>query len=134
MFIIIIACCSWAVTRYVILLFVFNTVCYGYLRSNFRGFCRFLIHGNTSYLVLYTQCLKYNICSVWFLDIRISFHIKCNIASGMYKGWVGGCTRGGWVGVQGVGGWAAKGRLYPPLGLFGLALSPRSASHRCKHA
>ena len=21
---------------------------------------------------LYTQCLRYNICSVWFLDIRIS--------------------------------------------------------------
>ena len=31
MFIIIIACCSWPVTRYVILLFVFNTVYYGYL-------------------------------------------------------------------------------------------------------
>ena len=33
----------------------------------------FLIHGNTvTYVVLYTQCLRYNICSVWFLDIRIS--------------------------------------------------------------
>ena len=30
LFIIIIAC--WPVTRYVILLFVFNIVCYGYLR------------------------------------------------------------------------------------------------------
>ena len=38
----------------------------------FRGFCRFLIHGNSSYVVLYTQCLRYNICSTWFLDIRIS--------------------------------------------------------------
>ena len=41
-------------------------------KTNFRGFRRFLIHGNTSYVVLYTQCLRYNICSVWFLDIRIS--------------------------------------------------------------
>ena len=23
-------------------------------------------------VVLYTQCLRYNICSAWFLDIRIS--------------------------------------------------------------
>ena len=23
-------------------------------------------------MVLYTQCLRYNICSAWFLDIRIS--------------------------------------------------------------
>ena len=65
MFIIIIAC--WPVTRYVISLFVFNTVCYGYLRLNFHGFRRFLIH-----VWLYTQCLRYNICSAWFLDIRIS--------------------------------------------------------------
>ena len=46
---------------------MFNTVCYGYWRSNFRRFRRFLIHEN-----LYTQCLSYNICSAWFLDIRIS--------------------------------------------------------------
>ena len=31
---------------------------------------RFLIHGN--FVVLYTQCLRYNICSAWFLDIRTS--------------------------------------------------------------
>ena len=30
------------------------------------------MHGNLSYVVLYTQCLRYNICSAWFLDIRIS--------------------------------------------------------------
>ena len=41
-------------------------------KINFRGFRRFLIHGNSSYVVLYTQCLRYNICSAWFLDIRIS--------------------------------------------------------------
>ena len=41
-------------------------------KMNFRGFLRFLIHGNLSYVVLYTQCLRYNICSAWFLDIRIS--------------------------------------------------------------
>ena len=60
----------WPLTRYVILLFVFSTVCYGYLRSNFHGFRRFLIHDN--YVVLYIQCLRYNICNTWFLDIRIS--------------------------------------------------------------
>ena len=32
-----------------------------------------------------------------------------------------------------VGGWAAIGRLCPLLGLFGLAMSPRSASRRPKH-
>ena len=30
--------------------------------------------------------------------------------------------------------WAAGGRLNPPIGLLGLAMSPRSASHRPKHA
>ena len=42
------------------------------LKINFSGFRRFLIHGNSSYVVLYTQCLRYNICNAWFLDIRIS--------------------------------------------------------------
>ena len=41
-------------------------------KINFHGFCRFLIHGNSSYVVLYAQCLRYNICSTRFLDIRIS--------------------------------------------------------------
>ena len=31
------------------------------------------------------------------------------------------------------GDWAAVGRLYPPLGLLGLAMNPRSASRRPKH-
>ena len=40
-------------TRYVILLFMFNT---GYLRSNFRGFRRFLIHGNLcGFIIIYTM-------------------------------------------------------------------------------
>ena len=39
-----------------------------------------------------------------------------------YRSWVGG---GG--GVDGGGGWEAGGRLYPPLGPFGLIISPRSA-------
>ena len=42
-------------------------------KINFRRWI--LIHGNSSYVVLYTQCLRYNICSAWFLDIRIS---TCN--------------------------------------------------------
>ena len=32
------------------------------------------------------------------------------------------------------GGWAAGGGLKPSLGLLGLAMSLRSASHRPKHA
>ena len=54
-----------------------------------------------------------------------------------YKGSVGGSGWGGWVeggGVGGGGGWAVRGRLNPSLGLFGLTMSPRSASHRPKHA
>ena len=44
----------------------------------------------------------------------------------MYKG------MGGWEG-GGVGGgseWEAGGRVNPPTGLFGVAMCPRSASHR----
>ena len=41
-------------------------------KISFCGFRRFLIHGNSSYVVLYTQYLRYNICSAWFLDMRIS--------------------------------------------------------------
>ena len=37
-------------------------------------------------------------------------------------------------GVGGGGGWEARGGLSHLLGLFGLAMSPRSASHRPKHA
>ena len=36
--------------------------------------------------------------------------------------------------MGGGGARAAGGGLKPPLGLFGLAMSPRSASHRPKHA
>ena len=39
---------------------------------------------------------------------------------------------GGWGGWK--GGWEAGGRLNPLLGLFGLAMSPRSASHGPNHA
>ena len=44
-------------------------------------------------------------------------------------GWVGGMGWGEWRGE-----WEAGGGLSPLLGLFGLAISPRSASHRPKHA
>ena len=44
------AAAGHAVTRYVILLFVFNTVLWLF-KINFRGFCRFLINGNSSYVV-----------------------------------------------------------------------------------
>ena len=45
----------------------------------------------------------------------------------------GVCKRLG-DGVGDEGGWAAGGRLNPPLRLLGLVMSPRSASHRPKHA
>ena len=47
----------------------------------------------------------------------------------MYKGmggWEGGVVGGGDV-------WEAGGRLHCPIGLFGVAMSPRSASHRPRH-
>ena len=85
-----------ATTGYVILLLVFNTVCYDYLRSNLRGFHRLLIHDN--YVSsLYTQCLSqikvYNIRSTWFLDIRVStcLHLQyilfVILVSCIYKGY-----------------------------------------------
>ena len=62
----------------------------------------------------------------------------------MGGGWAGGRGVGGWegggrvggggVGVGGVGGgWEAGGGLHRPTGLFGVAMSPRSASHRPRH-
>ena len=44
-----------------------------------------------------------------------------------YRGWVG---RQEGEGVGGGGEWEAGGRLNLPLQLFGLAMGPRSASHR----
>ena len=46
---------------------------------------------------------------------------------------------GGWEGVGGCGmgvgeRWEAGGQLNPPLGLYGLTISPRNVSHRPKHA
>ena len=47
-------------------------------------------------------------------------------------GWVEGV--GGWRGwVGGGGGWEAGGGLHCPTGPFGVAMSPRSASHRPRH-
>ena len=31
-----------------------------------------------------------------------------------------------------MGGWATGGRSYLPIGLYGVAMSPRSASHRLR--
>ena len=47
-----------------------------------------------------------------------------------YKGWTAG--KGG--GVGGGDGWEAGGRLNLPIGLFGVAMCPRSASHRPRQA
>ena len=48
------------------------------------------------------------------------------------RGWVGkrrvGGREGG--GVGGGGGWETGGGLYLSIGLFGVAMSPRSVSHR----
>ena len=49
------------------------------------------------------------------------------MGGGWIGGWEGGGTDGGY-------GWEDRGRLNLPLGLFGLAMGPRSASHRPKHA
>ena len=43
----------------------------------------------------------------------------------------GGRVRGGGVGVG--GGWEAGGGPNPPTGPFGVAMCPRSASHRPRH-
>ena len=50
----------------------------------------------------------------------------------------GGVEEGvGWVegggGVGGGDGWEAGGRLHCPIGLFGVAISPRRASSRPRH-
>ena len=52
------------------------------------------------------------------------------VGVGGWWGWVGG--RGGWV--VGVSGWEARGGLCLPIGLFGVAMSPRSAGHRPRQA
>ena len=44
----------------------------------------------------------------------------------MYKG-VGRWEEGG---VGGGGGWETEGGLHHPIGLFGVAMSPRSVSYR----
>ena len=53
-------------------------------------------------------------------------------------GWGGWRGRVGWVegagGVGGGGGWEAGGGLYLPIGLFGVAMSPRTTSHRPRQA
>ena len=36
-------------------------------------------------------------------------------------------------GAAGGSAWEARGGLNPPLGLFGLAMVPKKASHRPKH-
>ena len=38
---------------------------------------------------------------------------------------------GGWGGWR--GGWEAGGGLHHPIALFGVAMSPRSATHRPRH-
>ena len=49
------------------------------------------------------------------MDFEQLFQNHCNITDCTYKG---------------VGGWEAGGRLYLPIGLFGVAMSTRSASHK----
>ena len=47
-------------------------------------------------------------------------------------GWEGGGVGGGGGVVVG-GRWEAEGGLHRPIGLFGVAMSPRSANHRPRH-
>ena len=78
------------------------------------------------------------LASVLYLFLLASLHCwifsnffqnHCNITDGKLKGVGGGRGEG-----QVKGGWKAGSGLNLPLGLFRLAMSPRSASHRPKHA
>ena len=42
-------------------------------------FVGFLMHNNC--IVLYTWCLRYNICNAWFLDIRISTYHTVGVST-----------------------------------------------------
>ena len=58
------------------------------------------------------------------------------VGGGRGVGWVEGGGWGGWReggGVGGGGGWEAGGGLHRPTGPLGVAMSPRSASHRPRH-
>ena len=48
------------------MLWLFN-FCEDQIFVDFIGFLSMII-----YVVLHTKCLRFNICSTWFLDIRIS--------------------------------------------------------------
>ena len=50
---------------------------------------------------------------------------------GGWRGWVGWVE--GMGGVGGGGGWEAGGGLHCQIGLFGVAMSPRSVGHRPRH-
>ena len=64
--------CNFIVCVCVLLLWLFK-FCEDQIFMDFVGFLSMEI-----YVVLYTQCLRYNICSTWFLDIRISTCYHCN--------------------------------------------------------
>ena len=64
------------------------------------------------------------------LDFEQLFHSYCNIISGTYKG-VCGWEGMGWV--KGEGGQLKVG-VTPSVITFTVALSPRSASYRPRHA
>ena len=52
------------------------------VKINFRGFCRFLIHGNLCcYIYTMFKVAIANICSTWFLDIRISTCLQSTVVS-----------------------------------------------------
>ena len=38
------------------------------------------------------------------------------------------------MGERGGGGWEAGGRLYHPIGLLGVAMSPRTTGHKSRQA
>ena len=67
----------WPVLRYVILLFVFNCMLWLFnfredqIFVDFVGFLSMIIYIYI-YIYIYAQCLRFNICSAWLLDIRIS--------------------------------------------------------------
>ena len=68
-------------------------VIYDQIFMNFIGFLSMVIYVVS---LLYTQCLRYNICSAWFLDIRISTCFNTTVISliARYSGWASGGVGG----------------------------------------
>ena len=65
----------WPIIRYVLFIIIIKLyssyICLILWRINFHGFLSMVIYEALAI------CLRYNICSAWFLDIRISTYSVC---------------------------------------------------------